>query len=74
MCRPDVSLDGAFCDTLNGWGIYNGELRHNSNSTGAKYGTALKEGDIVGVGLDMVEGSMVYYRNGECWGVAYKDP
>lgn len=74
VCRPDVNLEGAFCDTVNGWGIYNGELRHNSNSTGAKYGTQLKEGDIIGVALDMVEGSMIYYRNGESWGIAYKDP
>ena len=72
MCIRD--RDNAFCDTLSGWGIYNGELRHNSNSTGAKYGTQLKEGDIIGIALDMVEGTLVYYRNGESWGIAYKDP
>ena len=32
-------LDEAFCDGDKGWDIYNGELRHNSNSTGPKYGT-----------------------------------
>lgn len=45
----------AFSDTAYGWAIYNGELRHNSNSTGAKYGTCLQNGDIIGVMLDMKE-------------------
>lgn len=73
VCRPDVGLEEAFSDTAKGWGIYNGELRHNSNSTGPKYGYQLKTGDIVGVALDMVEGTLSYYRNGESWGHAYKD-
>lgn len=30
-------------------------------------------GDIIGLALDMVEGTLTYYRNGESWGVAYKD-
>ena len=38
-----------------GWAIYNGELRHNSNSTGPKYGSAIAPGDVIGVMLDMVE-------------------
>lgn len=73
VCRPDVNLEGAFSDTVKGWGIYNGEVRHNSNSTGPKYGTQLKTGDILGVALDMVEGTLGYYRNGEYWGNAFKD-
>ena len=27
----------------------------------------------MGVALDMVEGTLSYYRNGTCWGVAFKD-
>ena len=27
----------------------------------------------MGVALDMVEGTLAYYRNGDYWGVAYKD-
>ena len=45
----------AFSDTVNGWAIYNGELRHNSNSSGPKYGTAIQAGDVIGVMLDMQE-------------------
>ena len=47
VCRPNIKLEGAFSDTVNGWGIYNGELRHNSNSTGQKYGAQLKSGDTI---------------------------
>jgi hypothetical protein len=68
-----ASFDEAFCDTTKGWAIYNGETRHNSNSTGPKYGSALQPGDIIGVALDMVDGTLAYYRNGQYWGVAFKD-
>ena len=45
----------AFSDGPDGWAIYNGELRHKSNSTGAKYGKQIQAGDIVGVMLDMID-------------------
>lgn len=45
----------AFSDSSFGWAIYNGELRHNSNSSGSKYGSSIAAGDIIGVMLDMVE-------------------
>jgi hypothetical protein len=66
-------MEGAFCDSAMGWGIYNGELRHNSNSIGPKYGSQLAEGDILGVALDMVDGALTFYYNGNSWGVAYTD-
>jgi hypothetical protein len=58
------NLQEAFCDTHTGWGIYNGETRHNSNSTGPKYGTKFTAGDIIGVAIDMCEGTLSYYKNG----------
>ena len=58
---------------MKGWGIYNGELRHNSNSTGPKYGSAITTNDVIGVALDMVDGTVSFYKNGFSWGVAYKD-
>ncbi len=74
MARPNiVNLEEAFSDTVNGWAIYNGQTRHNSNSTGPVYGTALTPGDIVGVAVDMVEGTLGFYRNQTYWGVAFKD-
>lgn len=49
----------AFSDTAEGWAIYNGELRHNSNSSGKKYGTNYKAGDVIGVFLDMIEVELI---------------
>jgi hypothetical protein len=33
----------------------------------------LASGDIIGVAIDMVEGTLGYYRNETYWGVAFKD-
>lgn len=70
----------AFCDNENGWAIYNGELRHNSNATGPKYGTILNNNDTVGVMFDTIEvkhlmkGTLTFSINRKQYGVAYKDP
>ena len=55
IARPDASTEEAFCDSGKGWGLYNGELRHASNSSGIKYGMTLREKDVVGILLDTVE-------------------
>jgi len=55
VARPDIYFEEAFSDTNKGWAIYNGELRHSSNATGSKYGTPIKQNDVIGVYLDMVE-------------------
>ncbi len=55
VCRTHVKTSEAFSDTMDGWAIYDGQLRHNSNSSGKKYGTKLKEGDVIGVMLDMIK-------------------
>ena len=52
---PSTEKLQAFCDSADGWAIYNGELRHNSNSQGFQYGTILNPRDIVGVMVDMIE-------------------
>jgi len=69
VARPDVSVEEAFCDSSKGWGIYNGEIRHSSNSSGTKYGTAFKENDVIGVYLDMIEVSFYYLRRFFCLSV-----
>ena len=82
-----LDFNQAFSDTLKGWGIYNGELRHNSNSSGAKYGGTFTNGDTLGVAIDMIEvnyliiigdfwnfqGTLTFYKNNVSWGIAYKD-
>ena len=37
-CKLNAPPKQAFSDNEEGWAIYNGELRHNSNSSGNKYG------------------------------------
>ncbi|KAM3133207.1 hypothetical protein pb186bvf_014635 [Paramecium bursaria] len=68
-----VFKDQAFSDTEDGWAIYNGELRHNSNSTGKKYGKAYKTGDVIGVYLDMIDGNLSFSINHEHQGSAFED-
>jgi len=33
----------------------------------------MKAGDIIGVAVDMEMGTLSFSRNGECWGIAFKD-
>ena len=74
VCRPNINnFECAFCDSNDGWAIYNGQTRHGSNSTGPNYGSQLVAGDIIGVALDMVEGTLSFYRNQQFWGVAFKE-
>jgi hypothetical protein len=67
-----LSLSKAFCDTPDGWAIYNGELRHNSNAMGEKYGEVFGPGDIIGVNLDMQQGTISFSKNSVEWGVAFR--
>lgn len=73
VCRKSVNIEQAFCDTEEGWALYNGELRHGSNSGGQKYGCPIKSNDVVAVLLDTVEGTLSYRINGNDQGVAFKD-
>ena len=60
VSRRIKSLNQAFTDGPEGWGIYNGETRHNSNALGNKYGERINPGDIIGIMLDMVEGKISF--------------
>lgn len=60
VSRRIKSLNQAFTDGPEGWGIYNGETRHNSNALGNKYGERINPGDIIGVMLDMIEGKISF--------------
>ncbi len=37
---------------MEGWALYNGEVRHGSNSSGSKFGKPFNEGDFIGVLFD----------------------
>ena len=60
VSRRIKSLNQAFTDGPEGWGIYNGETRHNSNALGSKYGERINPGDIIGIMLDMIEGKLSF--------------
>ena len=71
VTKPHV-WNQAFTDLPEGWEIYNGETRHNSNALGSKYGERINPGDVIGIMLDMVEGKLSFSWNGVWWGVAYE--
>ena len=67
----------SFCDTDQGWAVYNGELRHGSYHNNSKYvcqtaSTQFEVGDTVGVMLDMVNGTLAFTKNQVYLGVAFK--
>lgn len=50
-----------------------GELRHGSNGEGIKYGKPVKKRGILGVCLNMDQGTLAFAIDGEYFGVAFKD-
>jgi hypothetical protein len=64
VSKPDGLVEEAFSDNQKGWAIYNGEVRHNSNSSGKKYGSAINAGDTIGVILNMIDGTLSFSKNG----------
>jgi hypothetical protein len=57
--------------TVNGWAYYgaNGE-KYNSGSSSA-YGATYTTNDIIGVALDMDNGTLTFYKNGTSQGTAF---
>jgi E3 ubiquitin-protein ligase NRDP1 len=69
------SQTNAFCDYDFGFAYYGlGELRHGSNGEGCKYGKPFKKHGILGVYLDMSEGTLAFALDGQYFGTAFKDP
>ena len=69
VCRKDAPFEQmSFCDTDQGWAVYNGELRHGSNHTSKKYisktsSTKFKAGETIGVMVDMINGIISFTKN-----------
>jgi len=67
-------LAGAFSDTSSGFAYYGlGELRHGEDGTGVKYGKKFRKSGIIGVYLNMDQGTLTFSLNGEYFGPAFKD-
>jgi hypothetical protein len=49
-----------------------GQLRHGSNSEGRKYGVCFKKSGILGVLLDMSNGTLSFSIDGKCYGIAFE--
>eukprot|EP00352_Strombidinopsis_acuminata_P000865 CAMPEP_0176341200 /NCGR_PEP_ID=MMETSP0126-20121128/2181_1 /TAXON_ID=141414 ORGANISM="Strombidinopsis acuminatum, Strain SPMC142" /NCGR_SAMPLE_ID=MMETSP0126 /ASSEMBLY_ACC=CAM_ASM_000229 /LENGTH=145 /DNA_ID=CAMNT_0017685861 /DNA_START=738 /DNA_END=1172 /DNA_ORIENTATION=- len=65
----------AFCDYEFGWAFFGvGQLRHNSNAQGDKYGKVFKRQGVLGIFLNMNKGTLAFAIDGQYFGVAYEDP
>ena len=72
--QQKFSVSNAFCDYDFGFGFYGfGQLRHGSNAEGRKYGKPFKKKGILGVYLDMEQGTLSFALDGEFFGLAFKD-
>lgn len=57
---------------MKGWAYYSsGYLRHNSGGSGPNYGEAFKEGDTVGVFVDLITPLLFFSKNGKVFKTAY---
>ena len=56
--------------TAKGYGYISTGIRVN-NSTQVSYGATYTNGDIIGVALDMDNGTLIFYKNGSSQGTAY---
>ena len=67
-------FDTAFCDHKCGFAFYGlAQLRHGSNATGGQFGKRFKKSGILGVYLNMNNGTLHFSLNGEYLGQAFQD-
>ncbi len=74
-----LSAQGVNMNRLPGWDKhsygYHGDDGHSfcSSGTGQNYGPTFTTGDVIGCGVNMVDGTCFYTKNGHHLGVAFKD-
>jgi E3 ubiquitin-protein ligase NRDP1 len=60
-----MNQKAAFSDYEYGWAFFGvGQLRHNSNSVGPKYGKPFKRHGVLGIFLNMNKGTLSYALDG----------
>lgn len=71
--QQKFALANSFCDYDFGFGYYGmGQLRHGSNSDGMKYGLPFKKQGILGVYLNMNQGTLSFSLDGVYFGIAFE--
>jgi len=74
-----LSAHGVNMNRLPGWDKnsygYHGDDGHSfrSSGTGQQYGPTFTTGDVIGCGINLVDGSCFYTKNGHHLGVAFRD-
>lgn len=74
-----LTAQGVSMNRLPGWDKnsygYHGDDGHSfrSSGTGQQYGPTFTTGDVIGCGINLVDGSCFYTKNGHHLGVAFKD-
>jgi hypothetical protein len=57
--------------TANSYGYYHSNGNKFNNGTGSAYGATYTTNDVIGVALDMDNGTLTFYKNGTSQGTAY---
>ena len=64
----------SFSDVKSGWAFFGiGQVRHNSNINGRKYGLGFKKQGVLGVFLNMNKGTLEFALDGQYQGIAFED-
>ena len=58
-------------NTANSYGYFHSNGNKYNNGTGSAYGASYTTNDVIGVALDMDNGTLTFYKNGTSQGTAY---
>lgn len=71
VSRTDVAVTNSGHTTANGWAYFGDTGNKWTNNSGAAYGAAFSGSDVIGIALDMDNGTLTFYKNNVSQGVAF---